>query len=170
MESGVKTRDLHGVRKGPLRRTNAGQIVGLVQRCQRVELLQDRKPLLVEHDGFAEGDASMHNAVADSGNRHLATDFLEKGQHDSKRGRMVGHLARVERLVSQLLVVALDLKVRRRAEALDLAAHTFDQLRSGIEQRELDRRRSGIQGQNVLHYSTARSIWTRACPPERQAR
>ena len=48
MESGVKTRDLHGVRKGPLRRTNAGQIVGLVQRCQGHELCEPYQDLVVD--------------------------------------------------------------------------------------------------------------------------
>jgi hypothetical protein len=45
--------------------------------------------------------------------------------------------------------------MRRRAEALDLAAHAFGQLRFKVEQRELDRGRSGVQGEDVPHYSAS---------------
>ena len=139
VEGGVETGDLHGVRKRALRGADAGQIVRLVQRRQRAELLQFRKPLRVEHDGFGERDAAMHHPVPDRGDRYAADLLFEKLEHDGQRRGVIGNFSGVERRIRELLAGPFGLQMRRRAEALDLAAHAFGRLRSKVEQRELDR-------------------------------
>ena len=66
VKGGVEAGDLHGLREGGLRGADAGKVVRLVQRRQRIQPLQYRELPRVEHDGFAEVDAAMDDPVADA--------------------------------------------------------------------------------------------------------
>ena len=92
MKGRIEVGDLQRIRKGGLRRSHAGEIVGLVQRCERVEVLKTGKLLLIEHDGFAKIDAAVHDPVTDRLDRDLFERPFKKAKNDGKRRCVIGCL------------------------------------------------------------------------------
>lgn len=167
----VEARHLKRLRKRLLRRTDPGKVMRLVERRKRAQACKSGENSLVEHDGLAELGAAMHDPVADGGNRNIGNCRIEKGENGGERRRVVGDLLLAERLVDGSRACNVGLEPGHGAKPFDLAAHALLKIRTRLEQGEFDRGGTGIQGEDVAHYSAASAMYLlRTPPPERQSR
>lgn len=144
----------HG-RRGP------GKVVWLVHRRERIELRQRGEIFVVEHHGFAEMDAAVHDPMPDGRDRQPAEFPFEQFQHGSERGGVVGDLG-AERLVGRAFSSHFRPQPRPGAEALDLPAHQPGEIEPGFEQREFERGRAGVEREDLPGHSAASATWGRA--------
>ncbi len=147
VEGGVETGDLRQIRLHLLHGTDRRQVVRLMQRRQRDEVLEAAHRFRCHQQGSRVVGAAMHDAVADAGqNTALETRAKQSGD-PLQRLRMTAHLALVPLLVGNPLAGAiLDLEPRCGSQALDLADRNGVHLtgRADGEQRELEARRAGV--------------------------
>ena len=125
VESGVETGDLRHGREGRARGLHPRQVVRLVQRRQRLQRRHRGEDGVVDQHRPGKGRAPMHDAVAHGHHRRAA----DARQH---------------------LLQGLRVRQARGAKALDLARQQRRrQIAVARKQRELDRRRAGVEGEQV---------------------
>jgi hypothetical protein len=155
VEGGVEAGDLRQIRLYLLHGTDRRQVVRLVQRRQRDEVLESPHRFRRHQQRCRVIGSAMHDAVTDTG-QHAALEARAQQSGDPLQGlRMAGDLALVPLFVGDPLAGAiLDLEARRGAQPLDLANRGGAHLPSRGErkQRELEARRAGIENQNQLFH------------------
>ncbi len=155
VEGGVEAGNLHGIRNA---RCAARMPERLCGWCSGAKGLSFCRSAIRGSSSTMDSVKAMPPCTTrcpTARDRYAADLLFENVERDGQRGGVVGHLSRIERRIRELPAGLFGLQMRRRAQALDLAAHGFGQLRFKVEQRELDRGRSGVQGENVPHYSAA---------------
>ncbi len=97
MKSRVETGDLRGAGKSLARGLDAGEIVGLVQRRQRLEGFQFRQHEIVHEHGFGIDRTAMHHAMADADHIGAVAFRFQPVEHGGEPRAMVhGVMALVE--------------------------------------------------------------------------
>ena len=94
VEGRVEHRDMRHVGERPLGRHDAGEVRGVVQRRQHLELLDVALHPVGDHRGLEEPRAALHHAVADGDGRMLVerrSVLGERLEHAREGGVVVGH-------------------------------------------------------------------------------
>ncbi len=150
VKGGVETGDLRRKGKDFARRVDAGHVVRLMQRRQRLQVSELFQHAFVDDRRRGIVHASVHDSVADGLDRDLRERFLEPFEDLLDAGRVVspGH-----RLLERLAVNDRDREGRLRPQALDLAlGQEAGPRRRRSKQSEFDRGRSGVQRENVIDH------------------
>jgi hypothetical protein len=173
VKGSVEARHLRHALESGHGRTHAGQVVRLVQRRQRLEFGQCFEHLRIDAHRRHEIRAAMHDAVADAGNAP-AVALLRMPLEQRRERALVRGLRAVERGIVQGLALCIahaQPRLQSRAQAVGLArpqrrrqdntACAIDAacLIGRIEQRDLDRRRSGVESQQRIGHG-----WFRRSP------
>ena len=148
MKRGVEARHLAHAGRGGADRPNGGDLVRLVQRGERHQLLPDPPAPARRSAPVASILPAVHHAVTDAVEAGLAANvackpFLYR-RDGAARGAGQG-------LVGELAALGVgDRQSRRSADPLDLTVHVLRQRAAGrgLEHRELDARGTGIDHQN----------------------
>ena len=170
VKRGVEAGHLRRPREGDTRRVDAGQIVRLVQRRQRHQGFELGPAVVVDHDRLDMLGPAMHHAMADGRDLAVREAQAQPVQHALQGMAVVGHRA-VEPLLVAFARGRDGAEMRALAQPLDLAdGQAIQAMRALLEQRELDRRRTGVEGQQQAHACTSRSgsIGTAQAPVWRQ--
>ena len=156
VKRGVEAGDLrHAGKCGP-GRGDARQIVRLVQRRERDQRCEPLHGLVGDQDRRRKVQPAMDDAMADGGNPRLRKLLLHHGEDRAQRTGVVGDEAlALERVLTILRAGAvLHGQVRIGAEPVDLADGGAFQ-RVGREQGEFQRRRAGIDGEDMIRHRGA---------------
>jgi len=90
VERGVEAGELRGAGKGRARRANAGEVVRLVQRRERLERRQRGEQRLVDRRRGDVRGAAVDDAVADAGDLAFAGEELAPREQRRDRFRVTG--------------------------------------------------------------------------------
>jgi hypothetical protein len=135
---------------------DGGDVVRLMKRHQRDELLQSRQDDVIDPRRLDEIRPAVGNAMADGHGPQLPAKFRPHPLRQMREGLGMAELRRrfSQGVVRQRPAVAiLGFEVRRRAEALDLSPRFEVQLLLDNRiNRELQARRTGIENNDgVMH-------------------
>ena len=122
MESGVEARDLRRRRKSFHRRFDARDIVRLVEGRKRDERFQLRKRGVVDQNRLGIIRPSVHDAMANRGDRRIVARLLQPVENGAHRPFVIDACVRlVETELDGIARGCLHVAFRGRADALDLA-------------------------------------------------
>ena len=162
VEGGVEAGHLRQVGAAGPDRADGGQVVRLVQGCQRDEALEPRQHVVVDQDRGGEVGAAMDHPVAD-GERRCAQMLHDPVAHD---------------LLGRDEVGCLDLPVGQdgaamllgpeacpcRPDAVDLSGEAGAQiLARDVEQLELDARAAGVEDEDGAGHAVTGCFRARWC-------
>ncbi len=145
MESGVEAGDLGHLRRDGSDGADGGDVMGLVQRRQRHQLLKTGYHALIDHDRRGIGHSAMHDAVADAAKSGLAANMVREPVLNGRdRGAVV---VAGDGLVRDTTVLRIrNLQPGRCPDTLDLTVHAGLErpVGSRFKHRELDTGRPGV--------------------------
>ena len=152
VERGVEAGDLQHVGECGARGLDAGDVVRQVQRRQRHQCAQRGKHLVVDGARRAEARGAVNHAVADRGKLQLREFGVQQCEDRAECVAVAAQLAcRQTAVVQDAAIRGARLEVSVLAQPVDLACRGPLQQPGGIdrEQRELDRRGAGVEGDDV---------------------
>jgi hypothetical protein len=157
VEGSIEARHLQQVGMAVQQRADRGQVIGLMQRCERNVLLELREHRLVDDDRPVICRPTVNHAVT---NREQVQPLglAKPGGHGGHRRGNVGDLVRcVGFLDERGLIAPACRKVRPGADALELTFDQKSQLEGLLdgENLELDARRAGVDDEDRIHRDQA---------------
>ena len=153
VEGGIEAGDLPHLGRGGADRPNDGDLVRLVQRGERHQLLEIGQQPAIDQRRLGILQSAMHHAVADAVESGLAADVTCEPVVDRRDRPVVAGAG--DRLRGELAAPGIgDLKSRRDPDSLHLAVHARRKrsVGGGFEHREFDARRAGIDHQDGLSH------------------
>jgi hypothetical protein len=154
MESGIEAGDLRQLWRGCQQAADRREVVRLVQRRQRHELLEHGKNLFIDPDRRRIGQATVYDAVSDRTQLMFAALRAQVSDQVFERTGMPELRAVGPRLAFELVAVGiLGLEARLGKERFDLTAqHRLERAVPGEENRELDARRACVEYQDCVSH------------------
>ena len=130
------------------------QIVRLMQRRQRYEVLQRRQDVVIDEDRLLEARAAVNHPVTDRHRQLPGQGLAEPGLQDRDRRRGVRHIRRCEGPLGKHLPVGLlDQHLWLDPDALDLPLEAPAQILAvDRKELELEAGRSRVEDQNRLRH------------------
>src|SRR5262245_872910 len=151
MESGVEAGDLRYRRRDGSDGADGGDVMRLVQRRQRHQLLKTGYYALIDDDRLGIGRSAMHDTVADAGKSGLAAHMVLKPVLNGRDGGAV--VVAGYGLIRHAAALGIrNLQPGRCPDTLDLTVHAGLKrpVGSRFKHRELDAGRSGVDDEDRL--------------------
>src|SRR5215831_2538031 len=151
MESRVEAGDLRHLRRDGSDGPNSGDVVRLVQRRERYQLLKTGHHLLIDNERLGIDHSAVHNAVSYAAKSRFAADMVRE---PAVNGRDTGAVVLAGGgLVRDTVALRIrNLQPGRQADTLDLPVQVRSKRPVGarFEHRELDAGRPGIDDEDRL--------------------
>ena len=150
MERRIETPDLQGVGMRRARRVHAREVVRLMEGSQRRERTEPTDRIVIQDCRRGERFPTMHDAMADRGDRATVRALVGQREHGANR---IGVVATGD---SAGFRVPIDAK-RSPLAQLGRASHDGSGVIGRFVERELERGRTRIQRENEAHWRRSQS-------------